>query len=210
MALEPAAATSEGAAGMEGRIDWSLHRTLRARGSLWAALAGSLLVGVYAGTLAVASSVEHVLDDFLRLWLWMVPLVVGFSLQVGLFAYARRAARARHSTAHAHGVVASGGASTVSMVACCAHHLTDVLPVIGFAGAVTLLATYQDMFLLLGVLSNLVGLVYVLGLLRRHGLFPSRASLLSLALRWPVDRALLPTIALAAGVFFAALLAGRT
>ena len=98
-----------------------------------------------------------------RLWFWMVPLVLGFSLQVGLFVYARRAARARHATAHAHGVVASGGASTVSMVACCAHHLTEVLPVLGFAGAATVLATYQSVFLLAGVLANLGGLVYVLG-----------------------------------------------
>jgi hypothetical protein len=210
MALEPMGATSEGPTKTQGHVGWSLHRSLRGRGAVWAALAGSLLVGVYAGTLAVANSFEHVLDEFLRLWFWMVPLVIGFSLQVGLFVYARGAARARHSTAHAHGVVACGGASTLSMVACCAHHLTDVLPIIGFAGAVTLLATYQDMFLLLGVLSNLVGLVYVLGLLRRHGLSPSRRSLLSLALRWPVDRALLPTVALAAAVFVAALLAGTT
>ena len=80
-------------------------------------------------------------------------------------------------------MVASGGASTVSMVACCAHHLTEVLPVLGFAGAATVLATYQSVFLLAGVLANLGGLVYVLGLLRRRGLFPARTSVLSFALR---------------------------
>jgi hypothetical protein len=83
------------------------------------------------------------------------------------------------------------------MVACCAHHLTDVLPVIGLAGAATLLATYQDVLLLLGVLSNVVGVTYMLGLLRKHRLYPSRASLLSVALRWPVDRALWPVTGLA-------------
>ncbi|BDG02400.1 hypothetical protein [Anaeromyxobacter oryzae] len=194
--------------GENGHVDWSLHRSLRARGFGWGALAGALLIGVYAGTLAVANSLEHLLDELVRLEFWMVPLVLGFSLQVGLFAYARGAARAGHSTAHARGVVASGGASTLSMVACCAHHLGDVLSVIGVAGAVTLLATYQTVFLLVGVLSNFVGLVYVLGLLRRHGLFPGRTSLLSLALRWPVDRALLPAIVLAAVVLIAALFAG--
>lgn len=178
-----------GACSGQGRIDWPLHRTFRALAIGRGVLAGVFLIGVYTGILAAANSLQHAVDEFMRLWYWMLPLVVGVALQVGLFAYARRATRGEHG-AHARGVVASGGASTLSMVACCAHHVTDVLPVIGFAGAITLLASYQGLFLLLGVLSNLVGLVYVLGLLRRHGLYPNRRSALSLALAWPVDRAL--------------------
>jgi hypothetical protein len=193
-----------------GRLDWSEHRALRARAASWGALAGSLLVGLYAGTLALTNSLEHLVEEFLRLWFLMTPLVLGFSLQVGLFAYARRASRAGRAPAHAHGIVASGGASTVSMVACCAHHLAEALPLIGLAGAATLLVAYQNLFLLLGILSNLVGLVYVLGLLRRMGRFPARTSLLSLALRWRVDRALGPAFALALIIFITVLVAGRT
>jgi len=172
-----------------GRIGWPRHRALRVRATGWGAFAALLLIVVYVAVLALANSLEHALDEFVRLWYWMVPLILGFSLQVGLFAYARRATRGTHET-HARGVVASGGASTLSMIACCAHHITDVLPVLGLAGAVTLLAAYQNVFLLLGVLSNLLGLLYVLGLLRRHRLYPDRRSALSLALRWPVDRSL--------------------
>lgn len=159
--------SASAARGHPGRVDWAHHRALRARAVGWGALAGALVVGVYVGTLAVANSLEHLREDVLRLWPWMAPLVVGFSTQVGLFAYARSGLCGGRSTPHARGVVASGGASTASMVACCAHHLTDVLPVVGFAGAATLLATYQSAFLLLGVLSNFVGLVYVLGLATR-------------------------------------------
>lgn len=43
---------------------------------------------------------------------------------------------------------------------------------------------------LLGVLSNLVGLLYLLGRMRRHALFPRHSSLLSASVAWPVDRAL--------------------
>lgn len=189
-------------------LDWSQHRRLRSRAAGWGASAGSILVGLYGAALALANSPAHLAEELLRLWFWITPLVFGFSLQVGLFAYARGAARAARAPAHAHGVVASGGATTASMVACCAHHLTDVLPIIGLAGAATLLATYQDVLLLVGVLSNLVGLVYVLGLLRKHGLYPSEASLLSLALRWPVDRALKPVVGLALFVLVAVLVAG--
>jgi hypothetical protein len=76
------------------------------------------------------------------------------------------------------------------MVACCAHHLTDVLPLIGLAGAAVFLTAYQSIFLLLGLLSNVVGIVYLLGVLRRHGLFPTEGSWLSTAARWAAARVL--------------------
>lgn len=205
--LQPTSEVGERSRG--GNVDWSQHRWLRRHAAAWGVLTGSLLIGFYGGTLALANSRAHMVDEFLRLWFWITPLVLGFSLQVGLFAYARGASRAGRTPAHAHGIVASGGATTASMVACCVHHLTDVLPVIGLAGAATLLATYQDVLLLAGVLSNVVGIIYLLGLLRKHGLYPRRASLLSLALRWPADRALRPVIGLALIVFSAVLVAGR-
>jgi hypothetical protein len=208
MALEPAGATAPSAKAPEN-LDWDLHRELRRRGAAWGAAAGALLIGVYVATLGLANSFSHVFDEIGRLWYWMLPLVLGFSIQVGLFVYARRGARARDEAARAHAVIASGSASTVSMVACCAHHLTDVLPVVGLAGAVSVLATYQSVFLLLGVLSNLVGLVYVLGLLRRHRLFPARPSVLSRTMRVPFDRALIPSAIVAAAIFVIALLRAR-
>lgn len=178
-----------------GRIDWRVHRALRVRSVIWGIVAAGFLLAVYFGILTLANSADHAVQELLRLWYWMVPLVLGFSVQIGLFAYARRATR-QDGGVHSRGVVASGGASTVSMVACCAHHLTDVLPIIGLAGAATVLATYQGLFLLLGVLSNVVGLVYVLGMLRRHGLYPTRRSWLSGTLRWPFERMLIPVVGL--------------
>lgn len=186
-----------------GRIDWPLHRALRVEAAGWGVLAAAVLTAVYFGIVTWENSFPHAIQQFVRLWYWMVPLIAGFALQMGLFAYARGATR-DGGGARAGGVVASGGTSTVSMVACCAHHVTDVLPALGLAGAATVLAAYQGLFLLLGVLSNLLGLVYVLGVLRRHGLYPDRPSALSSALHWPVDRALLPAAGIAVVVFTAA------
>ena len=186
-----------------GRIGWVEHRELRKRASVWGVLGGVALVAVYVGVLVLANSTEHALSEFRRLWYWMTPLVLGFAVQVGLFAYARAATRGG-TVAHARGVVVSGGASTVSMVACCAHHLTDVLPLIGLAGAALILTNYQTLFLLLGLLSNIVGLVYMLGMLRRHGLFPERGGLLALSVRWPAERALVPVAVTAALIFIVA------
>jgi hypothetical protein len=192
-----------------GRIGWAVHDELRKHALAWGFGGGTALLIVYVSVLAFANSLEHAIADFERLWYWMTPLVLGFAAQVGLFAYWREATRGKH-LAHAHGVVASGGTTTVSMVACCAHHLTDVLPLIGLAGASLFLVQYQTTFLLLGLLSNVIGLVYVLGMLRRHGLFPERQSLLSLSVGWPVDRALLPVILVSAAVFVVAVIVAVT
>lgn len=183
-----------------GRLSWAQHRDRRKEAALWGFSGGVALVAVYLMVLALANSTEHALTEFGRLWYWMTPLVLGFAVQLGLFAYARGAARGA-TAAPARGVVASGGVSTLSMVACCAHHLTDVLPLIGLAGAALFLAAYQTLFLLLGLLSNLVGLVYMLGTLRRHGLFPEQGGLLALSVRWPVERAFVPIAVMSALIF---------
>lgn len=193
--------TADSACGMAetraatGGIEWLSHQRLRTRGWFWGLIAGALLFLAYVGIVSVANSPAHAIGEFLRLWYWMMPMVGGFALQVGLFAYARGAA---HATAglHAGGVVASGGASTISMAACCAHHVTDVLPLVGLAGTGLFLSTYQSLFLLLGVLSNIVGTVYMLSLLGRHHLVPSRGSLLSPIPNLPWRRVLPVSVAI--------------
>lgn len=169
------------------RVPIELHRRARLRAFGAGVVGGAALVLVYIATLALANSLEHAVTEFVRLRYWMVPLILGFAVQVGLFAYARLATR-DNAAPHAHGVVASGGASTMSMVACCAHHLTDVLPLVGLAGAAVFFSEYQSLFLLVGVLSNVVGLVYLLGLLAKHGLYAPDTVAATL-LKWPIDKA---------------------
>jgi hypothetical protein len=48
---------------------------------------------VYVGVLALANSLDHAVDEFIRLWPWMTGLVASFGAQVGLFAYSAAAAR---------------------------------------------------------------------------------------------------------------------
>jgi hypothetical protein len=189
-----------------GRITWAQHRELRTGAILWGLSGGIALVAVYLLVLVFANSAEHALSEFGRLWHWMIPLISGFAVQLGLFAYARGATR-RDFTASPTGVIATGGVSTLSMVACCAHHLADVLPLIGFAGAALFLADYQTLFLLLGLLSNIVGIVYMLGTLHRHRLFPETRGLLAVFMHWPVERTFIPTAVISAVVFVAAVIA---
>lgn len=190
-----------------GRLSWDLHLKLRRRAAAWACVGAIAVAGIYVAVLAAANSLEHAAAEFGELAPWMVPIILGFGLQAGLFAYARAAAAGQPS-ASAHGVVASSGTSTLSMVACCAHHLTDVLPLLGLAGAAVFLSTYQRLFLLLGLLSNIMGVVYLLGVLGKHRLFPEE-SWLSVLVRWPVDRALPFVAVLAAAAFVIGIAATR-
>jgi len=84
-------------------------------------------------------------------------IAVGFGTQVGLFAYLR----GLHARASAGGVAASTGTSTAAMLACCAHHLVDVAPALGVSGAAIFLNAYKTPLLWLGIVMNLVGILYL-------------------------------------------------
>src|SRR3990172_12807205 len=116
-------------------------------------IAGVLLLLFYAGVITLAQGAQHLLEQTARLWYWLVALAAGFGIQVGLFSFIRQALRERRASAAA-AVVASGGVSAGSMIACCAHHLSDILPMLGIAGVAGFLAQYQNVFLLVGVASN--------------------------------------------------------
>ncbi|MDP2744458.1 MAG: hypothetical protein Q8P00_05270 [Dehalococcoidia bacterium] len=138
-----------------------------------------LLLLVYSGILALTQGLGHALDQTARLWYWVALLAGGFGIQVGLFSFIRQALRERPAAATAS-VAASGGVSAGSMVACCAHHLGDVLPLIGLSGLAVFLVRYQVFFIILGVLSNGVGVTVMLETIQRHGLSPRVA-------RWKWD-----------------------
>jgi len=120
----------------------------------------SLLI-VYVLLLSFANSASHVWEQFVQYWYWILLLVIGFGVQVGLFTYVRSLRMARASLA------TNSSVSTASMVACCAHHLTDILPIIGLSAAATFLTSYQKEFIMFGVVSNIAGIMLMLRLIRR-------------------------------------------
>ena len=170
------------------------------RGWRWGLGAGFALSGMYAITLSLLNGPAFAWDTFSALWYLMTPLVAGFALQMGLFAYSRHLARAGVSP-HSSSVVATGGTSAVSMVACCAHHLADVLPFAGVAGASLFLARYQNLFLMLGLASNAVAITYLLGTMGRHHLYDPAGSVLGRLLKYPLHKAV-PVVAGLSVVFF--------
>lgn len=135
-------------------------------------LGAAAMFAVFFVITALAETVPYAWDQFLRMWYWIVLLVAGFGTQIGLHFHIREQLRQRQAQATA-GVAASGGVSTLAMIACCAHRVTDILPFLGAAAAAVFLAQYQTPFLVLGVFSNLMGILVMFRIMQKHGLGPA-------------------------------------
>jgi hypothetical protein len=126
-------------------------------------IAGVGLLGFYLGLIALAQSWEHALQQFAEDRSFVLAIAIGFGTQVGLFTRLRML----HARAGAGGMAASTGTGTAAMLACCAHHLIDVLPIVGLSGAAIVLSAYKTPLLWLGIAMNLGGIIYLLARLRR-------------------------------------------
>ncbi len=127
------------------------------------------LIIIYLGIITWAQDWSHALEQTAELWYWVLALAGGFGIQAGLFSFIRQGIRVRRAAATGS-VTASGTVSAGSMAACCAHHLSDVLPLLGLSGLATFLVNYQFFFIIVGVLSNVVGITIMLETIQHHGL----------------------------------------
>ena len=121
-------------------------------------LASLALVAFYLGTITLAQGSAHAVSQLAEDRWFVGAIAIGFGTQVGLFTHLRR----RQARASAGGVAASTGTSTTAMLACCAHHLGEVLPIIGLSGVAVFLNAYKTPFLWLGITMNVIGIVYLL------------------------------------------------
>lgn len=138
------------------------------RSHLLSVFAGSVafaaLVGVYLGIIALTSgSLKHAWSLFVQ-DVWLVgAIAAGFGAQIGLFTFLRSMLRA---ASRGVGVITGTGTgtSTISMLACCMHHVTDVAPILamsGLTGAAAFLAEYRIPFALVGLAVNIAGIVLI-------------------------------------------------
>lgn len=133
---------------------------------IFGSLGSLVLLTLYFLIMRLGSgSWDYTLRELMRLRYFVTPLILGFGVQVGLFSYLKSCAKVNkfENAGAATGVVTS----TTAMLACCAHHITDVLPLIGLSAATVFLAKYQQWFLLLGILSNAVGIFIMVRQLRK-------------------------------------------
>lgn len=131
---------------------------------LGAGIAGAgFLTLLYFGIVSWAESPQHAVDLF---WedRWIVtPIILGFGVQSALYIILKKGLFVPVSHVGPSGALAGagGGMSTVAMVACCAHHVTDVLPILGLTAAATFLAEYRIAFMLVGLGTTILGITFM-------------------------------------------------
>lgn len=96
--------------------------------------------------------IEFSLDN----WYFILPLIIGFGIQVGLF-------RAIHlKSNHGKGMlISSGGVSSGAMIACCMHNFALLFPILGLSGLAVFFATYQTYVFIISILFMLAGILYM-------------------------------------------------
>jgi hypothetical protein len=128
-------------------------------------VAALAMVGIYLGILSALQSPAHAFEQLATDGLWVSLVALGFGTQIGMYAHLRiviHAAKAAGATAMTG---AGTGTSTLGMLACCAHHLTDLAPLValtgasGLSGAIGFLTEWKYAFIGLGLIMNAIGIV---------------------------------------------------
>lgn len=123
------------------------------------------LLGLYFGIVSLAQGIDHALEQLATDAVFVGLIAAGFGTQIALFAELRTVDR-RHRAAAA--VTAAGtGTSAAAMLACCAHHLVDLLPLVGLSAAAVFLNAYKTPLFLVGIGMNVIGIVVIARQLQR-------------------------------------------
>lgn len=131
-------------------------------------VAGLAMAGFYLAVMFLTMKSAYVVwDTFVQFWYLIVGIIIGFGVQIGLWVCVKS-----YSRHEGPGAVAgvSGATSGTAMLACCAHHLADVLPILGLVGAGAWLTQYQGPILVLGLSINFIGIAYMLNVINKHKL----------------------------------------
>ncbi len=139
------------------------------------------VIGFYLGLLTLTSNWYFAKVQFSDYRWWIIALAFGLGIQGVLYSNMRIRLRLETMRGAKSSLAASGGMSAASMAVCCAHFLPTLgLPFLSAAAAG--LERYQTMFFLIGVLSNLFGIGFMLRMMVKNGMiapgiFPGRLNL---------------------------------
>ncbi len=131
------------------------------------------VVAFYLGLLTSVSDWYNAKAQFNDYRWWIIALSIGLGAQATLFSGLRIRLRGKNMKGAKSSLAASGGMSTASMAACCAHYLVAFLPALGLpflSAAAAGLAEYQPQFFFLGVVSNLFGIGVMIRLMLKNNI----------------------------------------
>ena len=122
-------------------------------------IGATALLILYFTVVSLISGWPFALAQFSKFWYFIIGLAIGFGVQIGLYTHLKNIIHQKNA---AGGVIAvSGTTSTAAMLSCCAHYLANILPVIGVAGVVSLVAQYQVQLFWIGLAFNIAGIFYI-------------------------------------------------
>ena len=131
--------------------------------SVFGASIGRLVILFNISRASIAEgSLEKGYQVFLTngIFVYLIPLAVG--IQMGLFRYHRNLTAESKLCGSEKMGMAGSATSSLTMVACCLHHVSDLLPTISFLlAASSFLIQYQNAIISIGLLVNLVGSAYI-------------------------------------------------
>jgi hypothetical protein len=117
------------------------------------------LLLVYVAVIALAQGADHAFEQMAADAVFIALIALGFGTQVALFVELQAVDRLHRSSA---AVTAAGaGTSAAAMLACCAHHIVDLLPLVGLSAAAVFLTAFKTPLFLVGIGMNLVGIVFI-------------------------------------------------
>ena len=153
-----------------------LKQTFNVKPYIFGVMATAGVIGFYLGLLTIVSDWFNAKSQLSQYLGWIIALALGLGIQATLFSYIKSQLRGKTITAAKSSLAASGGVSTASMAACCAHYLVALLPAFGlpfFSAAAAGLAKYQVEFFFLGVISNVFGIFIMIRVMNKNRLIPA-------------------------------------
>ena len=127
------------------------------RNGLSAALA---MLALFFLAVGLISDWPFAISQFALYWYFIVSLALGFGIQIGLYTYLKQLIASGQGSGKVLGI--TGATSTAAMISCCAHYLTNILPILGTIGLVTFIAQYQTEFFWVGLVFNMAGIIYMI------------------------------------------------
>lgn len=102
---------------------------------------------------------EIAVSQFVYYLPWIIALSFGFGIQLALY----KLIKIRHMESVGTQRVAkiTGATSTATMVACCAHHAVDILPIVGASVLASFLGAYTKELFAVGIIINLFGIGFM-------------------------------------------------
>lgn len=135
-------------------------------------IGSTLMASLYLGILIWLQGWNYAASQFVRDRWYVLPINSGFGVQAAIYSVLRFRFFIPLTTTGDSGAImgTSGTTSATTMVACCQHHVTEVLPILWLSAAASFLTRFQRPFMLVGLGMHSIGILVMLVVLSRERL----------------------------------------